>query len=125
MTEDPILEELHKFREELAAKHNYDVHAIAAEMRRLQQLENRQVVSLPPKRVTQAAEETDSLADVKARVSELIQREKTTGLTPEETAELNDYLDLEHLGRLAKARLRRSQTSNAEAGEQASEQTAS
>lgn len=35
--EDPILEELHKFREEIAARHNYDIHAIAAEIRRLQQ----------------------------------------------------------------------------------------
>ncbi|MGH9753285.1 MAG: hypothetical protein ACREA2_10925, partial [Blastocatellia bacterium] len=44
---------------------------------------------------------------VQKRVSELIEREKTTGLSAEETAELNDYLSLEYLGRLAKARLRR------------------
>lgn len=40
----------------------------------------------------------------KARVAELIDREKTTGLSPDETAELNHYLQLEHLMRLAKAR---------------------
>ncbi len=40
----------------------------------------------------------------KARVAELIDREKTTGLSPDETAELNYYLQLEHLMRLAKAR---------------------
>ena len=39
----------------------------------------------------------------KARVAELIDREKTTGLSPDETAELNHYLQLEHLMRLAKA----------------------
>jgi hypothetical protein len=42
----------------------------------------------------------------KARVADLIQREKTTGLSPEETAELDHYLQLEHLMRLAKARAR-------------------
>jgi hypothetical protein len=40
------------------------------------------------------------------RVTELIQREKTTGLTPDETSELEHYLQLEHLMRLAKARAR-------------------
>ena len=40
----------------------------------------------------------------KQRVADLIRREKTTGLSPEETAELNNYLQLEHLMRLAKAR---------------------
>ncbi len=33
-------------------------------------------------------------------------REKTTGLTAEETSELDHYLQLEHLMRLAKARAR-------------------
>jgi O-succinylbenzoate synthase len=42
----------------------------------------------------------------KARVAELIQLEKTEGLTAEETSELNHYLQLEHLMRLAKARAR-------------------
>ena len=40
----------------------------------------------------------------KERVADLISREKTSGLSPEETVELNDYLQLEHLMRLAKAR---------------------
>jgi len=40
----------------------------------------------------------------KERVADLIHREKTTGLTTEETTELNHYLQLEHLMRLAKAR---------------------
>ncbi len=42
----------------------------------------------------------------KARVADLIHREKTTGLSPEETAELDHYLQLEHVMRLAKARAR-------------------
>lgn len=42
----------------------------------------------------------------KARVADLIQQEKTTGLSLEETAELEHYLQLEHVMRLAKARAR-------------------
>lgn len=42
----------------------------------------------------------------KARVQELIRKEKDAGLLPEETSELDDYLKLEHLMRLAKARAR-------------------
>ena len=45
-------------------------------------------------------------AEATARVADLIDREKTTGLPTEETAELNHYLQLEHLMRLAKARAR-------------------
>lgn len=37
-------------------------------------------------------------------VADLIHKEKTTGLTPEESSELDHFLKLEHLMRLAKAR---------------------
>ena len=43
---------------------------------------------------------------VKERVADLIHREKTTGLSDDETAELNQYMQLEHIMRLAKARAR-------------------
>jgi hypothetical protein len=43
----------------------------------------------------------------KERVEDLIRREKTGGLSDEETAELNHYLHIEHVMRLAKARARR------------------
>ena len=46
----------------------------------------------------QASEET------KQRVAELIHREQTVGLSPEEKAELDSYEELEHLMILAKAR---------------------
>ena len=42
----------------------------------------------------------------KARVADLIQREKTIGLSAEETNELSHYMQLEHIMRLAKARAR-------------------
>ncbi|MBX3015175.1 MAG: hypothetical protein KF832_26890 [Caldilineaceae bacterium] len=43
----------------------------------------------------------------KQRVADLLQREKNAGLTLEEKTELEHYLQLEHLMRLAKARARR------------------
>ena len=39
-------------------------------------------------------------------VADLIHRQKTSGLSPDETAELNHHLQIEHLMRLAKARAR-------------------
>jgi hypothetical protein len=44
--------------------------------------------------------------ETKDRVADLIHREKTTGLAADETSELDDYLRMEHLMRLAKARAR-------------------
>ena len=41
------------------------------------------------------------------RVEELIQREKALGLSTEESSELDHYLQLEHLMRLAKVRARK------------------
>jgi hypothetical protein len=40
----------------------------------------------------------------KQRVSDLIYREKTIGLSPEEKTELDRYMELEHLMRMAKIR---------------------
>lgn len=42
--------------------------------------------------------------EAKARVAELISREKTVGLTAEEQAELDSYEELEHIMIMAKAR---------------------
>lgn len=40
--------------------------------------------------------------EAKQRVSDLIEREKLEGLSPEETSELDYYMKLEHLMRMAK-----------------------
>lgn len=40
----------------------------------------------------------------KKRVADLLYKEKTSDLTPEEKSELDHYIQLEHLMRLAKAR---------------------
>jgi hypothetical protein len=44
--------------------------------------------------------------DTKAHVADLIRKQKNESLSPDETAELNHYLHIEHLMRLAKARAR-------------------
>jgi hypothetical protein len=44
---------------------------------------------------------------VKERVDDLISREKTAGLSEEEKSELDLYMQLEHIMRLAKARARK------------------
>ena len=67
--EDPIVEEIHRYREEWAAQFNYDIHAMVEDLRRRQQAENRTVVTLPPKRVavtqvTTEPEANDLLAPV-------------------------------------------------------------
>lgn len=108
MTDSTIIEELHRVRDELAARYDYDVRAVVAALREKQQSENRPVVSLSPKRATA---EADSISEVKERVSDLICQEKVGGLSPEEAAELDGYPELEHPGRLAKARLHQRQSS--------------
>lgn len=45
MTPDPIIEELHRIREEIAAEFNYDVFAIGAMLQARQQEEDRHVIS--------------------------------------------------------------------------------
>ena len=46
MTNDPIIEELHRIREEYAASFNYDLDAIVADLRAKQAKSDRKVVRL-------------------------------------------------------------------------------
>jgi len=43
---DPIVEEVRKYRQEHAAKFNYDIDAIARDIRRLEKADKRQFVDL-------------------------------------------------------------------------------
>lgn len=56
MTEDMIMKELHKFREEWAEQFNYDIQAMVADLRRSQRESGREVVTLPPKLVAPVTE---------------------------------------------------------------------
>lgn len=49
MWNDPIVEELHKYGREMAAKFNYDVYALGRYYQEQQKLENRVVVSRKPR----------------------------------------------------------------------------
>jgi len=49
MWNDPILEELYEYRQEMAVKFNYDFHALCNYYRERQKLENHPVVSRPPR----------------------------------------------------------------------------
>ncbi len=51
MTDDPILADLYRFREELAARFNYDVDALVAYLREEQAKEDRPIISFSPKRI--------------------------------------------------------------------------
>ena len=56
MTDDPIVAEIRRVREAHAAKFDYDLHAIVADLKAKQQGGGRKVVSLPAKRVPQRAD---------------------------------------------------------------------
>jgi len=58
MTDDPIIQEVRAERERYAASFNYDVHAIAADLRNQQDREHRDSVSRAPKRPERPANPT-------------------------------------------------------------------
>ena len=51
MKKDPIVEEIRKIREAHAAKFNYDLKAICADLKKKEKVCGHPVVSLPPKRI--------------------------------------------------------------------------
>jgi hypothetical protein len=50
MTDDPIIEEIHRVRESISAKFNDDLQSIADDASRRQLDSGRKTVSLPPRR---------------------------------------------------------------------------
>ncbi len=50
MNDDPIVEEVRREREKYAASFNFDVHAMAADLRRQQEREGRRPVIRAPRR---------------------------------------------------------------------------
>lgn len=49
---DPIVEEIHKYRQEHARRFNYDLDAIREDLHAMQRERGLKVVRLPPKRLT-------------------------------------------------------------------------
>ncbi len=56
MWQDPIVEEIHKIREALAALFQYDVQALGKFYQAQQAAEHRVVVTRPPKRLAEAVQ---------------------------------------------------------------------
>ncbi|MFO1429167.1 MAG: hypothetical protein U1F76_03350 [Candidatus Competibacteraceae bacterium] len=56
MIEDPIVKEIHKIRQEYAAKFGFDVAAICADYREREKKSKLKLVSCPPKRIAESAE---------------------------------------------------------------------
>ena len=54
MQDDPIVKEVRQAREAFAARHNYDLKAMAAYLRKKQEASGRKVISLTPKRIERA-----------------------------------------------------------------------
>ena len=52
MWNDPIVEEVRNVRNEHAKKFNYDLNAIAADLKKQQKASKRKFVTLPPRRPT-------------------------------------------------------------------------
>ena len=50
MTEDPIVAEVRKARDDYAQRFNYDLDAICQDLQQKQQQSGRKLVSFPPKR---------------------------------------------------------------------------
>lgn len=48
---DPIVEEIHRYREEHARKFNYNIDAICDDLQAMQRDQDLKVVRLPPKRI--------------------------------------------------------------------------
>ena len=63
MWHDPIVEEIHKVREALAAQFQYDVQALGKYFQAQQQAEHREVVTRAPRRVPEAAQSPLSTSD--------------------------------------------------------------
>jgi hypothetical protein len=55
MTEDPIVEEVHRIREAIAGRFNNDLQAIADDAKRRQAESARDTVALPPQRMASPA----------------------------------------------------------------------
>jgi hypothetical protein len=50
MQDDPVVAEIRRIREEIAARFNYDIEALGRYARELDAADNGKVISLPPRR---------------------------------------------------------------------------
>jgi hypothetical protein len=55
MSSDPVVAEVQRIREEIAAQFNYDLDAILEDARKRDAADNRKVIRLPPRRPAEVA----------------------------------------------------------------------
>jgi hypothetical protein len=55
VTSDPIVDEIHAIREEIARRHDYDLDAIVEALQKASAQSGRHVVTLPPRPVSKPA----------------------------------------------------------------------
>jgi hypothetical protein len=60
MSSDPVVAEIRRIREELAAHFNYDLDAILDDARRRDAAESRKVIRLPPRRPVEVGANLDA-----------------------------------------------------------------
>lgn len=53
MKNDPIVEEIRRYREEYAKQFNYDIRAMVEDLRKREQEHPERMVSFPPKRLNE------------------------------------------------------------------------
>jgi hypothetical protein len=53
MDTDPIVEEVRRVRQEYAKQFEYDLHALAADLRKHEEQHSERLVSFPPKYISQ------------------------------------------------------------------------
>ena len=63
MQDDPVVAEIRRIREELAAQFNYDLDAIIEDARKRDAADNRKVIRLPPRRPTTADRQASTKSD--------------------------------------------------------------
>jgi hypothetical protein len=56
MWRDPIVEEIHRYRQQYAARFNYDLDAMCDDIESRQGKDGRKIVSLPPRRIAKPAD---------------------------------------------------------------------
>jgi len=63
MQDDPVVAEIRRIREELAARFNYDIHAIFEYAKQRDAADNRKVIRLPPRRPVEVLAKPREAAD--------------------------------------------------------------
>jgi hypothetical protein len=84
MWKDPIVAEIRRFREEHAARFNYDLHAICEDLKEQERNSSRKFVSYPPRRIPPAERAVDSAG------AERTGMEQQSAVAPQPTSSVAD-----------------------------------